>query len=1523
MVLTERDFSGKSPEMELDNISTLGTNIFLGLAAGNATVKDDGNMFLGYYAGADNVDGSRNIFMGQSSGEKSKSTTDNIFIGDHSGYNNITGVENVFVGTNTGYNNTSGSQNTYVGYEAGYNSKTSKNTLIGYKAGYNNKGNNCTFIGYRVGYNNTQPGQMKIGTGLTEVDPPQNQVARVGPPGPPGPMGPMGPPGDLRLEDLQMPTGTTTETTTGTIIGTTGGGGFNTAVGEGDTGNALFAQGSSGQFNSLFGFGIAPKLTGSTNLILGSTSGQNLTNASGNILLGNNLHNEESEATISNKIHIGNKSAGRINYGSINIGHNIVSPKGIAVGHNTGDTGDITGLNLGNTIIKQNINTSLLLGSSIIELGADNLIASVGNDMKIVQGRANTVIGKAKGLTGNYTTAIGHIGQIRGDYNLFMGYNTGSGIQTSESHSNILLGTSAGVNAYKLSKNILIGDYAAAATVGNKKNDSKEYNIILGNGSFSNIVSAKTNIAIGNEIGADTGVPSHYTGIDSNVLIGTRIAKKTSYLTDNIAIGNDIASNATDVQNNIMIGSRIALKVNDISNNICIGDDSLTYNRHLEDQDVFYKRYNIAIGNRNLTNVYPLSNNIILGNDCGNSLQSDSNIFIGNNVGKFNRGDVDYIGNNIFIGEEAGERVQTVSRSIFIGKQAGQTSMHTHDCIFIGYRAGAGTNDRNQVHGTMTFGGTTFTNGNTPTNNVFIGKQAGESNNWSKDNVAIGQYAAQNASNGDANIFIGKESGKYAFSGCNNTFIGKQSGYCNQYGVDNMFLGVNTGWSNAGGSSNIFIGNESGYSNLHGKENVFVGYRSGYYNSNGEENVFIGKDTGYSNVLGRCNVFLGYRSGYRNSNGEENVFVGKDTGYSNTIGIGNVFLGNAAGFSNYNGVDNVFIGKETGYHNTEGNSNVFIGTRAGESNNSGHQNVFVGHGSGFDNKDGDENVFIGYCSGYSNREGDSNVFIGSYAGNSNDTGHNNISIGTYAGYAIKDGQSNVCIGTKAGFALCNAYGNVLIGTDAGSNLGNANSTNTSAYNNTVIGFRSGVYEPMRLITMNEATLLSTPIPSSRLGALRMQNFISSADENRVARRTSGRGGELRIQNFVTSNDKNQANTIFKNRLIYKFVFFRSSSFKSSFQIVDLIQYPQTREITTHANGTPSDIDPSYLGHFLQLDYNPRKVYKYRVYRCDAFNGETKFKRSKLEYKKSNVKEYANFISSLSSISIETDPWDAGRFYDMGHIYSDYDFNKYWEDIPSIFFGITKVDNKTDSDQFGKITLSFDFSLGEIASFQARFKLQHKYMDKITIHFNDTIPNIGDIIYGKDNGKSAKILSITFEAIENGAYPGKWHISLDTEDIFYVGEVIRNSTGSKFWNIIEVEYRFREDFEFVEEIFEDKSPILDSYFVHAKRGIAFACHPPTHTSHPVTITLTFKKQPHSLSVGKYYPLNTLIFDATHISQKRIFVASPSHDGLTIKRFYLADYPEGHSMDHKNFQNYNLINTNPTDNQYNVIPKTRVI
>ncbi len=348
-------------------------------------------------------------------------------------------------------------------------------------------------------------------------------------------------------------------------------------------------------------------------------------------------------------------------------------------------------------------------------------------------------------------------------------------------------------------------------------------------------------------------------------------------------------------------------------------------------------------------------------------------------------------------------------------------------------------------------------NGNSQ--DIFVGKSAGNASMTGHFNTMIGYSAGVANTSGAYNVCVGSQAGAANTSGSRNTFVGHLSGYYNTTGSYNVFMGYDAGSGNTIGAQNTFSGYYSGANNTTASNNVALGFSALFTQSFGNTqydsyNVAVGNYALYSNQPsvydnGIKNTALGYKSGYSNTTGYNNLFLGCESGYYNSSAINNVFVGYRAGYGNQSGTENVFLGNLSGLGTSTGSYNVFMGNSTGGNCSSGSYNSFIGHGAGSGTSSGSGNVLMGYQARYTGNAAN-NTFTGYQSGYYNTSGGSNVAYGFRSLFSNTTGAYNTALGYQALYLTSGAGAN---NTAVGLNAGYSNTTGT---NNTFIGFGANV-----------------------------------------------------------------------------------------------------------------------------------------------------------------------------------------------------------------------------------------------------------------------------------------------------------------------------------------------------------------------------------------------------------------------------------------------------------------------------------
>ena len=670
---------------------------------------------------------------------------------------------------------------------------------------------------------------------------------------------------------------------------------------------------------------------------------------------------------------------------------------------------------------------------------------------------AGTGAGGSSDANTCYNVAIGYSAGLskRGDENVAIGCYALSGSPDPADNTgtnNIAIGKSSGSCVTVGNDNIMLGREAA------RKISSGEDNIAIGRETMSVCtVTGARNVLIGRDSG------KRMEGGNWNVLMGYNAGALVSYGGCNVLLGACAGDSITSGNNNVVIGKnadvasvtgncQLVIGVQgscwisgDSSSNVCLAGIATVYAATgIVSATSFYG------DGSGLTNVPGWSQdgdaNLYAGTGAGNETSGCCNISVGCNAGP-----VSDAACSILIGMCAGACLTTSNLNVFIGHHAGKLREDNQNYnIGIGYAAGSCANnstaDDNIAIGRLSG---RFTNGQ---RTIYLGLNAGGCHSGS-DNIGLGQCAlvgsATTTNNtGSDNIAIGKFAGEDITTGYNNIVIGCYAGYkltnsseniaiggCalkNTVGssVRNIAMGFEAGMQVDGGDDNIFLGNAAGKCVTSTSCNVAIGFGAGRCIETGEANVFIGHAAGSGvSCLGDAsyNIGLGRYSLYKIQSGDYNVSLGYNSGICLTSGSRNVFSGHCAGSKIESGNYNIALG-----------DSALLGSPT-PADNTGTNNIALGQGSGCCLTSGDDNIMLGGSSAKRISSGDANIAIGRDTMSACAvTGSCNIAIGYAAGEKITSGQHNVMLGYTAGKNLSSGQHNFFVGQYAGFALGGDN-----------------------------------------------------------------------------------------------------------------------------------------------------------------------------------------------------------------------------------------------------------------------------------------------------------------------------------------------------------------------------------------------------------------------------------------------------------------------------------------------------
>lgn len=934
-------------------------NVVIGARAGNSMITSNENVIIGANAASRLTTGSKNIVIGSESqnniysspGSNLTSGSDNIIMGNDTAVALTSGKKNLLIGNASGKRLDGTNDTIILGYSSGGNISGSadtdgKNIIIGNDSALNITSGHAIIIGHGSGTKSTGNDIMIIG----------NQAGRTVE-------------GDRNTLIGNYAGGISDSTNypikgaDNVLIGTYAGyslntGSHNIIIGSGDNinGSSGFDI-TSGDGNMIMGYQAGRQLTtGDFNVLFGKNAGNKLNKSNRNVIIGNNAASNIQSDTSDDNLILGNDAATNfINASSLLVIGQSAGYSGVSGQDNTyigNDTGYENETGARNTLIgnkagyKNKDSENTMIG---VSAGEFSTTASQNTFIGHFAGRGKGA-GVADNNTGDQNTYIGYntgSNTTTGYQNITMGYNAGKNIDTGS--KNIMLGPNAGINATIASKNIFIGT-AENDILGVGMNTTGNFNTFIGVDTGINNTSGAENISIGSHAGKEntTGNNNINIGDDAgksitvganNINIGKQAGDTIINGARNIVIGSEAGNNmGSSINDNIILGSR-AGQNNDVDNSIFIGKDA---------------------GKLNASGI----GNILIGQRAGSSMsQNNNNIMLGSNAGaSFNRTE-DALGENIYIGPEAGSQNVTGIQNIIIGTEAFSRSTQGSGVIAIGYQAGNNAGVLSDNLGALY-------------QNTIIGFQAGSGGDMNINNVIIGSKSGKNIDNArkfEGNLLLGSDAGKNANLAVNSIVIGS----ANKVGT--------------GGDTNIIMGTSAG-------ENV------------GNPKVPISKPlttTAIVHNTTNLSVIIDMPLStalYYFQEGDNVLIEDADDSNSFETGIASIIQDNTATPPESRS-KLIFT---SAYANTIGSidagASIFSLSKISDD---------VGN---IDTSKSSANTLLGTGTGSNITIGSKNVAMGSQAMINNKAGKYNNILGTQAGYFLKS-DNNTCFGTRAGFSL--------------------------------------------------------------------------------------------------------------------------------------------------------------------------------------------------------------------------------------------------------------------------------------------------------------------------------------------------------------------------------------------------------------------------------------------------------------------------------------------------------------------------
>ena len=460
--------------------------------------------------------------------------------------------------------------------------------------------------------------------------------------------------------------------------------------------------------------------SGSANVLIGYTAGQDMTSASENVFIGSDAG--RNVTTGGEQIAIGRNA----------LAYNVTGNRNIAIGPGAGaqsgtDTlsnSILIGLNAGSNIadgtsqfigigasVGQNYGGGRGIGIGDAALGGDLTnqdsssaynIAMGGETMRKIAGKAskNIVIGfgeAAKSISGSSTSeGSENVGMgyavlrniTTGSNNIALGYQGAYGLTSGS--DNVIIGSQAGYTAPYIRKSVVIGNEAMSQGAA-----SSQFNTIMGyQANYKNLSNEGGNTIIGYQAGYWLGSGTGGLGGRENTLIGVKAGYNIGRGARNVCIGYDAGSGLIDDD-----GGNFAVGYEAMSNNGGVG--ILTGGGNIALGGFYAGRYlsgssteNIILGGGLGRNQAALSNsNIGIGNDTLTAITATEGTSADNiSIGKQNLNSLTYGGGNIALGRFALNSLNHATvyqeRNVAIGQSAGTNLTTGSNNLYLGYAAG-------------------------------------------------------------------------------------------------------------------------------------------------------------------------------------------------------------------------------------------------------------------------------------------------------------------------------------------------------------------------------------------------------------------------------------------------------------------------------------------------------------------------------------------------------------------------------------------------------------------------------------------------------------------------------------------------------------------------------------------------------------------------------------------------------------------------------------------------------------------
>jgi hypothetical protein len=159
--------------------------------------------------------------------------------------------------------------------------------------------------------------------------------------------------------------------------------------------------------------------------------------------------------------------------------------------------------------------------------------------------------------------------------------------------------------------------------------------------------------------------------------------------------------------------------------------------------------------------------------------------------------------------------------------------------------------------------------------------------------------------------------------GTNNVFLGRGAGNFTMLGSKNTAMGAFTFFRNTSGDENTALGIQALRENTSGSRNTATGIEALLFNTIGSSNTATGANSLRRNTAGDSNTANGFNALLLNETGSENTAIGHNALQGNN-GFFNTAIGVAALIEN-TGSNNIAVGVNAGGDLTTGGQNICIG----------------------------------------------------------------------------------------------------------------------------------------------------------------------------------------------------------------------------------------------------------------------------------------------------------------------------------------------------------------------------------------------------------------------------------------------------------------------------------------------------------------------------------------------------------------------------------------------------------------------